>query len=114
MNRRRGVGRRGMVPLSASMPKGSAPHGEEHITEHEHLAVADVVGMMIFFRRMPEVLINRLDLDEGIDYVPNEGFQRPLSVRNSIHIELKKVKFPKFWVAIDGLVTEAWLENMDM
>jgi hypothetical protein len=35
-------------------------------------------------------------------------------VSSSIHRELEKVKFLEFWGATDGLVTEAWLENMAM
>jgi hypothetical protein len=32
----------------------------------------------------------------------------------SIHRELEKVKFPKFFGAPDGAAREAWLENMAM
>jgi hypothetical protein len=35
MSRHRGAGGRGMLPLSASMPEGSAPQGYEQTTEQE-------------------------------------------------------------------------------
>jgi hypothetical protein len=76
--------------------------------------VEDVVGMMRSFHRMLEALINCLDQDEGRASVPIEGSQHTPAGSSSIHKELEKVKFPKFWGAMDVLVTEAWLENMVM
>jgi hypothetical protein len=72
------------------------------------------MGMMRYFHRMSEALINRLDCDEGRAYVPNEVSQRPPLVIGSVHRELKKVKFPEFMGPMDGLAIEAWLENMEM
>jgi hypothetical protein len=60
--------------------------------------VGDVMGMMRYFQRMSEALINLLDRDEGRDSVPNEGSQHPPVVSGSVHRELEKVKFPEFWV----------------
>jgi hypothetical protein len=80
----------------------------------EQVVVGDVVGMMRSFQRMSEVLINHLDKDEDKAFVPNEGSQCTPDGSSSIHRELKKVKFPEFWGALDGLAVEAWLENMAM
>jgi len=76
--------------------------------------VGDVVGLMRSFQRMSEVLINRLDRDEGRSFVPNEGSQRAPFGSGSVHQELENVKFPKFMGAIDDLASEAWMENMAM
>jgi hypothetical protein len=114
MSRHQGAGGRGMPPPSTPTPKGSTPQGEEHTTEQEHVAVGDVMGMMRYFQRMLEALINHLDRDEGRGFVPNEGSQHPPVVSGSVHRELKKVKFPEFWGSTDGLAIEAWLENMAM
>jgi hypothetical protein len=76
--------------------------------------VGDVMGMMSFFQRISEALINHLDRDEGRGFSPNEGLQRPPVVSGSVYRELEKVKFPEFWGSTDGLSTEAWLENMAM
>jgi hypothetical protein len=76
--------------------------------------VGDVVGMMRSFQRMSEALINRLDQDEGRTSLPNEGSQCTPTSSGSIHRELEKVKFLEFMGATDGLVVEAWLENMAM
>jgi hypothetical protein len=103
-----------VTPLIVSMPEGSNPQGDEKTTEQEQVVVGDVVGMMRSFQRMSEALINCLDRDEGRAFVPNEGSQRAPAGSSSIHRELEKVKFPKFWGATDGLATEAWLENMAM
>jgi hypothetical protein len=113
-SRRHGAGGRGVTPPIVSMPEGSNPQGDEHITEQEQVVVGDVVGMMRSFQRMSEALINHLDRDEGRAYVPNEGSQRTPTGSSSIHKELEKVKFPEFMGATDGSVVEAWLENMVM
>jgi hypothetical protein len=76
--------------------------------------VGDVMGMMRYFQRMSEALINHLDRDEGRGSAPNEGSQCPPVVSGSVHRELEKVKFPEFWGSTDGLAVEAWLENMAM
>jgi hypothetical protein len=112
MSRHRSVGGRGMLPPSKSTLEGSDPQGEEKPTEQEQVVVGNVMGMMRSFQRMPEALINRLDRDEGREYVPNEGSYFPLVVIGSVHRELEKVKFPTFWSSTDCLVVEAWLENM--
>jgi hypothetical protein len=49
MSRRQVVGGRGMSPPSAFTPKGYIPHGEEKTTDHDHIAVGDVVVMMSSF-----------------------------------------------------------------
>jgi hypothetical protein len=59
-------------------------------------------------------MINRIDHDEGKDFVPNEGLQHPHVVNGSVNRELEKVNFPKFLPSTNGLVIEAWLENMEM
>jgi hypothetical protein len=56
--------------------------------------------------------MNHLEKEEGGVSTPTEGSQNPTS--NHMHRELEKVKFPEFWGSIDGQVTEAWLENMEM
>jgi hypothetical protein len=76
--------------------------------------VGDVMGMMRYFQRMSEALINRLDRDEGRESVPNEGSQLPPLVSGSVHRELEKVKFHEFLGSMEGLAAEAWLENMEM
>jgi hypothetical protein len=70
--------------------------------------------MMRYFHSKYEVMINRLDRDEGKDFVPNEGLQHPHVVNGSVYRELEKVNFPKFFPSTNGLVIEAWLENMEM
>jgi hypothetical protein len=63
---------------------------------------------------MSEALIIHLDIDEARAPVPAEVLPRAPTVTGSIHHELEKVKFPKFFGALDGAATEAWLENMAM
>ena len=63
---------------------------------------------------MSEALINRLDRDEARAPAPTEVPPRAPDVAGSIHHELEKVKFPKFFGAPDGTAIEAWLENMVM
>jgi hypothetical protein len=97
MSRRQGAGGIGMPPPNTySTPEGSSPQGEEKTTEKEQVAVGDIMGMMRYFQRMPEALINFLDHDEGMESVPNEGSQCPPVVSGSVHSELEKVKFAKF------------------
>jgi hypothetical protein len=76
--------------------------------------VGDVVGMMRSFQHMSEALINCLDRDEAREPTPPEGPPCTPVDTGSIHRELKKIKFPKFFGALDGSATEAWLENMVM
>jgi hypothetical protein len=83
--RKRGVGGRGVTPPIASTPKRSNPQEEEMNVEEEHIVVGDVVSMMRSFERMPEVLINHLDRDEGRASIPNEGSQRDPAGSSSIH-----------------------------
>jgi hypothetical protein len=47
-------------------------------------------------------------------YVPNEGSQCDPTGSSNIHKELEKVNIPEFMGAMDGSVTESWLENMVM
>jgi hypothetical protein len=98
----------------ASTPKGSNPLREEQVVGKEQIVVGDVVGLMRSFQRMSKELIICLDRDEGKAPTPLEG--PPLSPigTGSIHRELKKVKFTKFFGAPDGTAAEAFLENMVM
>ena len=73
-----------------------------------------MVGMMRSFQRMSEALINHLDRDEARALTPAEVPPCAPVVTGRIHRELEKVKFPKFFGAPDGIVAEAWLENMVM
>jgi hypothetical protein len=63
---------------------------------------------------MSEALIIRLDKDEARASPPLEGPPHALVGTGSIHHELKKVKFIKFFGVSDGTVTKAWFENMAM
>jgi hypothetical protein len=103
-----------VTPLAASTPEGSNPQGGEQVLGQEQIAVADVVGMMRSFQRMSEALISRSDRDEARAPAPAEVPPRAPAVTGSIHRELEKVKFPKFFGAPDGAAAEAWLENMAM
>jgi hypothetical protein len=76
--------------------------------------MGDIMGMMRYFQRMNEVLINQLDHDQGREFVPNEGSQFPPVVSSSVHRELEKVKFPEFPGATNGLAINEWLENIAM
>jgi hypothetical protein len=63
---------------------------------------------------MSEALIIHLDRDEARAPTPAEvPLCTPVGT-GSIHRELKKVKFPEFFDAPDGVDIEAWLENMAM
>jgi hypothetical protein len=55
-----------------------------------------------------------LDREEARAPAPPEVLLRTLVVTGSIHHELEKVKFPKFFGAPDGAAAEAWLDNMAM
>jgi hypothetical protein len=63
---------------------------------------------------MSEALIRHLDKDEATVLAPPESPPRTLVGIGSSHHELKKVKFPEFFGALDGTATDAWLENMVM
>jgi hypothetical protein len=63
---------------------------------------------------MSEALISRLNRDEARAPTPAEVPPCAPVGTGSIHSELEKVKFPEFFGAPDGAVTEAWLENMVM
>jgi hypothetical protein len=76
--------------------------------------VGDVVGMMRSFQRMFEALISCFDRDEARVSSPPKDPPCTLVGTGSIHRELKKVKFPRFFGAPDDAITEAWLENMAM
>ena len=101
-----------MTPPAASMPEGSKPQGGEQVLRHEQITVDDVIWMMRSFQRMSKALISRLDRDEARASAPPEVAPRAPAVIGSIHRELEKVKFPKFFGASDGAAVEAWLENM--
>jgi hypothetical protein len=105
---------RGVTPLIVSTLEGSNPQKEEQTTEKEKIVVGDVVGMMRFFQRMSEALINCLDRDEGTTSVLNEVSQHAPIGSSSIHKELEKVTFLEFMGATDDSSVEAWLENMAM
>jgi hypothetical protein len=66
------------------------------------------------FQHISEALISCLDRDETRASAPPEGPPRTPVSTSSIHRELEKVKFPKFFGAPDGVAAEAWLENMVM
>jgi hypothetical protein len=104
-----GGGGGGATPPGASTPKGSNPHGDEHVVRNEQIVVGNVVGMMRSFQRIFEALIRRLDRDEDKASTPPEGPPHAPTNIVSIHRELEKVKFPKFFVAANGAVIEAWL-----
>ena len=70
--------------------------------------------MMRYFQCMSKALINSLDRDEARAPAPAEVLPRAPAVTGSIHCELEKVKFLKFFGAPDGAVTKAWLENTTM
>jgi hypothetical protein len=112
--RRWGARGGGETPPATSTPEGSNPQGGEQVLGQEHISVGDVVGMMISFQRKSEALISHLDRDEARAPAPPEVLLRTLVVTGSIHHELEKVKFPKFFGAPDGAAAEAWLENMAM
>jgi hypothetical protein len=59
-------------------------------------------------------LINHLDRDEGITYVPSEGSQHTPAGSSSIQRELEKVNFLEFWGSKDDIVVKTWLENTAM
>jgi hypothetical protein len=63
---------------------------------------------------MSEVLISRLDRDEAKVPTPTEVSPCAPAVTGSIHCELEKVKFPKFFGASNDASAEARLENMVM
>jgi hypothetical protein len=63
---------------------------------------------------MSKALINHLDRDEARTPVPPKGPHRTPTGIGSIHRELDKVKFPEFLGAMDGVATEAWLDNLAM
>jgi hypothetical protein len=56
---------------------------------------------------MSEALISHLDKDEARAPPPAEAPPCALSITGSIHRELKKVKFPEFFGALDGTAAEA-------
>ena len=58
--------------------------------------MGDVVGMMRSLQRMSDALINRLDWDEGKEFVHNEGLQIPPIVGSSVHREIEREKFIEF------------------
>jgi hypothetical protein len=63
---------------------------------------------------MSEELINHLDREEARAPTPPEGPPHAPVGIGSIHRELEKVKFPKFFGALEDEVVKAWLENMVM
>ena len=70
--------------------------------------------MMRSFQRMSKALISCLDRNDARASTPIEVPPHASNVTGTIHRELKKVKFPEFFGALDGADTEAWLENMVM
>jgi hypothetical protein len=63
---------------------------------------------------MSEALISCLDRDEARAPAPTEVPLCASIGTGSIHRELEKVKFLKFFGVPDGAAVEAWLENMAM
>jgi hypothetical protein len=63
---------------------------------------------------MSKALISRLDRGEARVLAPADFPPRTSAVTGIIHRELEKVEFPEFFGALDGVVAEAWLENMAM
>jgi hypothetical protein len=63
---------------------------------------------------MSKALIIHLDRDKARASAPPEGPPHAPVGTGSIHCELEKVKFPKFFGAPDDAAAEAWLENMTM
>jgi len=70
--------------------------------------------MMRSFQCIYEALIIHLDRYEARAPAPTEVPPCTLIGTGSVHHELEKVKFPEFIGALDGAVTESWLENMEM
>jgi hypothetical protein len=70
--------------------------------------------MMRSFQRMYEAWINRFNRNEARALTPHKGLPCTSVSTGSIHRELEKVKFLKFFGASDGTTAEAWLENMVM
>jgi hypothetical protein len=112
--RRRGARGGDMMRLVASMPEGSNPQGGEKVLRQEKIKFGDVVGMVRSFLCMSEALIIRLERDEARGPTTAEVPPHVPAVIGSIHRELEKVKFFEFFGALDGVVAEAWLENMAM
>jgi hypothetical protein len=103
-----------VTSLVASTPEGSNPQGDEQVLGQDQMEVGDVFRMMRSFQCMFEELISHLDRDEARAPTPTEVPPRAPVGIGSIHCELEKVKFPKFFGALDGTAAEAWLENIAM
>jgi hypothetical protein len=103
-----------VTPPVTSTPEGSNPQGDKQVVGKKQIVVGDVVGLMRSFQWMSEALISHLDRDEARAPTPPEGPPCAPVGTGSIHHELEKVKFLKFFGAPDDAVTEAWLENMAM
>jgi hypothetical protein len=112
--RQQGARGGGTMPPVASTPEGSNPQGDEQVLGQEKIAVGDVVRMMRSFEHMSEALISHLDRDESRALTPAKVPPHALVSTGSIHHELEKVKFPKFFGASNGTAGEAWLDNMEM
>jgi hypothetical protein len=102
------------MPPVASTHEGSNPQGDEQVVRQDQIVLGDMVGLMKSFQRMSEALISCLDRDEARVSTPPKGPPHALVSIGSIHRELEKVKFPKFFGAPNSAATEAWLENMAM
>ena len=63
---------------------------------------------------MYEVLISRMDREEARAPAPTKVPPHAPTVTGSIHHELEKVKFLKFFGAPSGAAAKAWLDNMVM
>jgi hypothetical protein len=63
---------------------------------------------------MSDALINCFDRDEAKVLTPPKRPPRALVSTNSIHHELRNVKFPKFFGAPNGVSSKEWLQNMEM
>jgi hypothetical protein len=109
--RQRGARGGNAMPPVASTHERYNPQGDEKVLGQEQIEVGDVVIMMRSFQCMSEALINYLDRDEARALA---SAKVPSVDTGSIHRELEKVKFLKFFGAPDSAVVEAWLENMAM
>jgi hypothetical protein len=96
------------------MPKGSNPQGEEKVVGQEQIVMGDVVGLMRSFKRMLEALISHFNRDEARASTSPEGPLHTPAGTGSVHRELEKVNFPKFFGATNDVVIKAWLDNMVM
>ena len=108
-------GRRGRSARGRGTPpllQPSPPRDPPAVEEPTHIPAGEVMNMTRSFQRTSEALISRLDQENRDALAPAEGLQQP--PKESAQRELEKVKFSKFWGTPNGIVAEAWLENISM